>query len=79
MTTLAEIVGQYGATYEGKYRDRLLPSHRRVLRDIVRCRTVALGGHVYHCDTCDEPHYINTTLAKTDIVPSVNMIRDSSG
>ncbi|KPK05221.1 MAG: hypothetical protein AMJ56_16225 [Anaerolineae bacterium SG8_19] len=57
MSTLAEIVHQYGAAYQEKIGDRLLPSHRRALRDIAQCRTVAFGGHVYHCGTCDESHY----------------------
>lgn len=57
MTTLADIVRQYGAAYKEKYGDRMLPSHRRALHDIARCRTTALGGHVYHCEDCDETHY----------------------
>jgi hypothetical protein len=57
MNTMADIVRQYGGAYEAKYGDKLLPSHRRVLRDIARCRTAALGGHVYHCDACGETHY----------------------
>ena len=57
MTTLAEIVQQYGDAYLEKYGDRLLPSHRRTLHDIAQCRTGALGGHVYHCDGCGEIHY----------------------
>lgn len=57
MTTMAEIVQQYGTAYRGKFGDRLLPSHRRTLRDIAHCRTAAFGGHVYHCATCEETHY----------------------
>lgn len=57
MSTLAEIVHEYGASYREKFDDRLLPSHRRALRDIAQCRTGVLGGHVYHCATCDETHY----------------------
>ena len=57
MTTLAEIVQQYGDAYLEKYGDRLLPSHRRTLHDIAQCRTGALGGHVYRCDGCGEIHY----------------------
>lgn len=57
MTTLAEIIWQYGQAYEAKYGDKLLPSHRRVLRDIANYRTSALGGHVYHCEVCDANHY----------------------
>nr|MBN1230188.1 IS91 family transposase [Anaerolineae bacterium] len=57
MTTLADIVRQYGPAYEEKYGDRMLPSHRRVLRDIVLCRTAALGGHMYYCADCEATHY----------------------
>jgi hypothetical protein len=57
MTTLADIVREYGAVYEDKYGDQMLPSHRRVLRDSVLCRTAALGGHVYQCAACGEMHY----------------------
>jgi len=57
MSTLADLVQQYGGAYLEKYGDRLLPSHRRTLRDIAQCRTAALGGHVYYCATCNETHY----------------------
>jgi len=57
MITLAEIVQHYGSSYEATYSRRLLPSHRRALQDIALCRTAALGGHLYHCDRCDEIHY----------------------
>lgn len=57
MTSLAEIVREHGAAYQEKYGERLLPSHRRTLQDIALCRTAALGGHVYHCDTCQTTHY----------------------
>jgi len=57
MSTMAEIVHQYGAAYREKFSDRLLPSHRRTLRDMAQCRTAAFGGHVYYCTTCDETHY----------------------
>lgn len=34
-------------------------AHKRVLRDIVTCRTAALGGHVKRCDKCghEQFHY----------------------
>jgi hypothetical protein len=57
MTTLAAVVRQHGDAYLKKYGEHLLPSHRRTLQDIAQCRTVALGGHVYHCDNCDVTHY----------------------
>lgn len=57
MTTLATIVQKHGSEYQAKYHDRLLPSHRRTLRDIAHCRTATLGGHVYYCDVCEQIHY----------------------
>ena len=57
MSTMAEIVHQYGADYLEKFSDRLLPSHRRTLWDMAQCRTAAFGGHVYRCATCQETHY----------------------
>jgi hypothetical protein len=57
MNTLADIVRQYGPAYEAHYGDRMLPSHRRTLRDIAQCRTPAMGGHVYYCADCGETHY----------------------
>jgi hypothetical protein len=57
MNTLADIVRQYGPAYEAQYGDRMLPSHRRTLRDLAQCHTPALGGHLYYCADCDEMHY----------------------
>ena len=57
MTTLADIIREYGEGFEVRYRDRLLPSHRRALRDIANCQTAAFGGHLYYCDACQIHHY----------------------
>jgi hypothetical protein len=57
MSSLAEIVRQYGDVYIDKFGERLLPSHRRVLNDIAHCRTATFGGHVYQCPDCCEIHY----------------------
>ena len=35
----------------------MLPSHRRALRDILACRTEAMGGHLYACPDCGSHHY----------------------
>jgi hypothetical protein len=35
-----------------------MPSaHRRVLRDLARCRTPQAGGRLWHCPRCQRPHY----------------------
>ena len=57
MTELAEIFRCYGPHYRAKFGERMLPSHRQAMRDIEHCRTEALGGHVYHCEHCDESQY----------------------
>jgi hypothetical protein len=56
---LADIVRQVGSAYLVAFGDRMLPSHWRVLADIERCRTPALGGSVYRCDDpqCEKEHY----------------------
>lgn len=52
MTTLADIFREHGPSYQSQHGSRLLPSHRQAIAKIVQCRTAALGGHVYHCETC---------------------------
>ena len=47
---VADIFRQFGAEYRRKH--TLLPSQARALRDIVDCRTAALGGRLEKCDAC---------------------------
>jgi len=54
---LAEIFRRHGPAYREKYGPRMMPSHRRAMRDIERCRTEALGGHVYLCPRCERKLY----------------------
>src|SRR6266478_6276395 len=57
MLELAEIIRLHGAAYLARFADRILPSHRRALRDLEACRTPALGGHVHQCDHCGRQVY----------------------
>ncbi len=57
MTGLADIFRRYGPAYRAKYGSAMLPSHRRAMADIERCRTRPLGGHVYYCDECEQYVY----------------------
>jgi hypothetical protein len=52
MPELAEVFARHGDGYLAKYGRSVLPSHRRAIRDIVSCRTGAMGGHVFRCDSC---------------------------
>ena len=54
MIELAEIFRQHGPAYRDKFTGRIPASHLQVMQAIEQCRTEALGGHVYHCDACDE-------------------------
>lgn len=57
MVELAEVFRRHGPEYRAKHVNRMLPSHRQAMRAIERCRTAALGGHVYHCQECEEIRY----------------------
>lgn len=57
MVELADIVRSAGPAYIEACAGKLLPSHRRALSDIVRCRTHALGGSLYRCDECGTLDY----------------------
>src|SRR6266545_5643226 len=57
MTTLGEIVRQYGQAYRARYGEQMLPSQQAALRAIGACRTEALGGRVYRCVECEQLHY----------------------
>lgn len=54
---LADIVRTHGPSYIENKGNRLLPSQRSALRAITRCRTEALGGHVYTCERCQQVQY----------------------
>lgn len=57
MLELADIFREAAPAYRNAYGSRLLPSHRKALRDIEACRTPALGGHLRTCDRCDAREY----------------------
>jgi hypothetical protein len=51
---VADVIRHYGETFLDKYGGVLSHSQRQALRDLVRCRTAELGGHVEHCLDADE-------------------------
>jgi len=56
MPELAEIFRIYGGAYLKRFGRRMLPSHRRALRDIAACRTELLGGQMTECQRCGHRH-----------------------
>jgi len=54
---MADIVCQYGTEYLKKYDEHILPSHRKVMQHITSCRTPAMGGQKFLCQSCGTVHY----------------------
>jgi Transposase zinc-binding domain len=44
---------RFAAGYVSIHGASMLASHRRAIEDILDCRTAALGGQVWRCDTCN--------------------------
>lgn len=49
---VADVVRDFGAGFVERHGASLSAEQRRLLRDLGRCRTAALGGHVERCDRC---------------------------
>jgi hypothetical protein len=54
---VADVFRGYGSEYLQKFGERIPPSHRRAFKDILRCRTPAMGGHVFECNHCGKLQY----------------------
>jgi hypothetical protein len=57
MVEVADVLRHYGTEYLQKFGERMPPSHRRAFKDILRCRTPAMGGHVFECNHCGRLQY----------------------
>jgi hypothetical protein len=49
---VADVMRQYGTAFRARHGGQLSTTQTQALRDLVRCRTAALGGHVEHCRDC---------------------------
>jgi len=47
---VAEILRHHLKDYKAEY--PLWPEHRKIVTDLLNCRTARLGGHIERCDTC---------------------------
>jgi hypothetical protein len=56
MPSLADVVRRHGPEYVARFGRTVLPSHARALRDIARCRTPEMGGHIVECEACGAEH-----------------------
>src|SRR5438552_1509785 len=49
---VADVIRQHGDAFVAQYGGSLTAAQRKALRDLARCRTAALGGHVWRCADC---------------------------
>jgi hypothetical protein len=49
---VADVIREHGAQFRDKFAAILTPAQTKALRDLARCRTAALGGHVERCADC---------------------------
>ena len=47
---VADILRNHIADYQNQY--RLWPEHKKIISDLLNCRTAHLGGHIERCDNC---------------------------
>ncbi len=47
---VADILHKHIADYKTEY--PLWPEHKKIVADILNCRSAHLGGHIERCDTC---------------------------
>jgi len=57
VSSLADIVCQYGTGYLDNHNEHILPSHKKVMRHIATCRIPDMGGQKYLCKACGKFHY----------------------
>jgi hypothetical protein len=48
---IADILHHHMDNYKAEY--PVWPEHRKIISDLLNCRTAHLGGHIERCDTCD--------------------------
>jgi hypothetical protein len=49
---VAAVFRRFASAYLSAHGALMPSSHRRAIADIVACRTAALGGHLWRCESC---------------------------
>lgn len=57
MPLIQDIFRQYGPLYLQKFARNMPTNHKKVLRAIMNCRSKALGGQIFFCETCNVFRY----------------------
>ena len=55
---VADVFRRFGPDYLARFGAAMLDSHPRAVQDIIRCRTKAMGGQMWHCPDCDRDVYV---------------------
>lgn len=55
--TLADLLERHWPAYQRKHSKHLCRAHYRAVRSVLQCRTPALGGRLYRCADCKQPHF----------------------
>ncbi len=58
MLRLADVIRRHGPSYIDRHGAAMMPSHRAAVKDILRCRTADMGGHVAVCGQCGHEHLL---------------------
>ena len=59
MNAIKRIFQMYGAQYLERYGDRMPKVHKKVIHDIVNCRSGSFGTLVYRCQKCQTTHTLS--------------------
>ena len=59
MGIIKDIICTYGPEYLGRYQDSMPAIHKKVLQDIMRCKTEGCGIAVFQCEKCLSTHFFN--------------------
>ena len=58
MPGIRDIFARHMDEYLARFGETMPPWHRRALRDVVDCRTPAMGGHLQACDDCGHLEFV---------------------
>jgi putative transposase/transposase-like zinc-binding protein len=53
---LGDVIRRFGASLRASYGETMTGAQKAVLSALGRCRTAALGGHLYRCERCGSEH-----------------------
>ena len=75
MLEVADILRRYGGAYLDRFGEAVPHRHRRAIRDLVNCRTEALGGHILPLVL--DAHYAQHLRAFLDGVALGDLVAES--